>query len=77
MKSCPITAEQVRRVLLVLAADEVRLAATEPRPLTIGALLDHANAGLFCRYLAIEANDNGAVTAAEHVVVEHLGRRRP
>ena len=77
MKPDFVTAEMVRRVLLVLVVDEVRLAATESRFFTIGALLDHANAGLFCRALANEANDNGAVTAAEHVVVDHLGRRQP
>jgi hypothetical protein len=76
MKRPGITAEQVRAVLLALAADEVRLARTEPRPLTIGALLDHANAGMFCRSLAREANDNARVRTAEVLVAEHL-RRRP
>ena len=75
MKRPAITAEQVRAVLLVLAADEVRLAATEPRPLTIGAILDHANAGMFCRSIAREVNDNARVRGAEHVVVEHVRRR--
>ena len=76
MKRSGITAEQVRAVLLVLAADEVRLAATEPRPLTIGAILDHANAGMFCRSIAREVNDNARVRGAEVAVAEHL-RRRP
>ncbi len=75
MKRPAITAEQVRRVLLVLAADEVRLAATEPRPLTIAAILDHANAGMFCRSIAREVNDHARVRGAEHVVVEHVRRR--
>ena len=75
MKRPAITAEQVRRVLLVLAADEVRIAQEGPRPLTIGALLDHANAGLFCRSIARERNDNARVRGAEHVVAEHLRRR--
>jgi hypothetical protein len=76
MKRPGITAEQVRAVLLALAADEVRLARVEPRPLTIGALLDHANAGTFCRSIAREANDNARVRTAEMAVAEHL-RRRP
>ena len=75
MKRSGITAEQVRAVLLVLAADEVRLAATEPRPLTVGALLDHANAGMFCRSIAREVNDNARVRGAEMAVAEHLRRR--
>ena len=75
MKRAGITAEQVRAVLLVLAADEVRLAATEPRPLTVGALLDHANAGMFCRSIAREVNDNARVRAAEVAVAEHVRRR--
>lgn len=83
MTSDPITAEQVRRVLLVLAADEVRLARdfrdVDPPPLTIAQLLDHANAGMFCRSLAHEANDNGRLAAAEQSIAAHRAkpRRRP
>ena len=62
-------------MLLVLAADDVRLAATGPRPLTIGALLDHTNAGMFCRSIAREVNDNARVRGAEMAVAEHLRRR--
>ena len=76
MKRPGITAEHVRRVLLCLAADEVRLAQEGPRPLTIAAILDHANAGMFCRSIAREVNDNARVRGAEMAVAEHL-RRRP
>ena len=75
MKRAGITADQVRRVLLVLAADEVRIAQEGPRLLTIGALLDHANAGMFCRSIAREVNDNARVRGAEMAVAEHLRRR--
>ena len=75
MKRPAITADVVRRLLLCLAADEVRLAATEPRPLTIAAILDHANAGMFCRSIAREVNDNARVRGAEVAVAEHLRRR--
>lgn len=72
MKADPVTADVVRRVLLCLAAEEIRVAHEDPRPITIGALLDHANAGLFCRALAVEVNDNARVRAAEQRVAEHL-----
>ena len=74
-----ITAEQVRRILLVLAADEVRLAREAPRPLTVGTLMDHANAGLFCRSIAREAANDVCLAEVERAVDAHVRapRRRP
>lgn len=79
MKPREIDADVVRRVLLCLCAEEIRVASEEPRPITLGTLADHANSGLFCRALAKEANDNARVRAAEQRVAEHLRapRRRP
>lgn len=76
MKRPGIDAEAVRRVLLVLAADEVRLAQEAPRPLTIATLRDHAGSHAFCRSLAREAANDVRFAEAEHRVEAHL-RRRP
>lgn len=81
MKPCPITADVVRRVLLVLAADEIRIATTEPRPLTIAALRDHAGSHAFCRSLAREAVNDVRLAEVERDVDAHVraprAARRP
>ena len=63
-----ITAEVVHRVLVALAADEIRIAETEPRPLTIAKLNDHAGSQAFCRSLAREAANDTAVVEATNKV---------
>lgn len=71
-----ITAEQVRRILLALAADEVRLAQDAPRPLSVAAIRDHAASHAFCRSIAREAANDTRIADAEHRVEAHLRRRR-
>lgn len=81
MKRSAITAAMVRRVLLALAADEVRIAQEArddaPPPVTIATLREHAGAHAFCRSLAREADkDNNRVLAAEQRITTHLRARR-
>lgn len=75
MKRPGITAEQVRRVLLALAADEVRLAQDAPRPLSVAVIRDHAASHAFCRSLAREAANDVRIIEAEQRVEAHVRRR--
>lgn len=73
-----VTPELVRRVLLCLAGDEVRIARgarEDARPLTVRVLQDHAGSHAFCKSIAREASDV-RLAEAEHRVEAHL-RRRP
>jgi hypothetical protein len=76
-----ITAEQVRRVLLVLAADEIRIAReardATPPPLNVRKLHDHAGSHAFCRSLAREAANDVRLAHVERDVDAHVRAPRP
>ena len=70
-----VTPELVRRVLLCLAGDEVRIArgATEDaHPLTVGVLRDHCASPAFLKSIAREASNGARVLEVERAVEAHL-----
>lgn len=70
-----ITPELVRRVLLCLAADEVRIARgalEDHRPLTVGVLRDHCASQAFLKSIAREASNSARVLEVERDVEAHL-----